>query len=105
MRKVKNTGLLILMLAAFTIVRGQTVTATASLDTSAIMIGDQIGLNLALKVPAGSQVTWPVLNDTLVPHVEIIKRGKTDSIVEHNVLRSEERRVGKECRSRWSPYH
>ena len=27
--------------------------------------------------------------------------------VEHieNLLRSEERRVGKECRSRWSPYH
>ena len=28
--------------------------------------------------------------------------------VRHNsfiVLRSEERRVGKECRSRWSPYH
>ena len=23
----------------------------------------------------------------------------------HDVLRSEERRVGKECRSRWSPYH
>ena len=23
----------------------------------------------------------------------------------NNVLRSEERRVGKECRSRWSPYH
>src|SRR2546422_3914894 len=25
--------------------------------------------------------------------------------VEHALLRSEERRVGKECRSRWSPYH
>src|SRR5258708_39756689 len=24
---------------------------------------------------------------------------------EHHVIRSEERRVGKECRSRWSPYH
>ena len=23
----------------------------------------------------------------------------------HNFKRSEERRVGKECRSRWSPYH
>ena len=23
----------------------------------------------------------------------------------HHVVRSEERRVGKECRSRWSPYH
>src|SRR3712207_8074067 len=27
----------------------------------------------------------------------------TQLIIEH--LRSEERRVGKECRSRWSPYH
>src|SRR5256885_9575327 len=23
----------------------------------------------------------------------------------HQIIRSEERRVGKECRSRWSPYH
>ena len=28
------------------------------------------------------------------------------NIIQHNQLtRSEERRVGKECRSRWSPYH
>src|SRR5689334_20928218 len=26
-------------------------------------------------------------------------------IVTESVVRSEERRVGKECRSRWSPYH
>ena len=25
--------------------------------------------------------------------------------IPNKVLRSEERRVGKECRSRWSPYH
>src|SRR3712207_9296874 len=25
--------------------------------------------------------------------------------VENHLIRSEERRVGKECRSRWSPYH
>ena len=33
---------------------------------------------------------------------------ETGTSFEHNmgrVLRSEERRVGKECRSRWSPYH
>ena len=30
-----------------------------------------------------------------------IKNFETDI----NTLRSEERRVGKECRSRWSPYH
>ena len=28
-----------------------------------------------------------------------------DSVWEPLQLRSEERRVGKECRSRWSPYH
>ena len=27
------------------------------------------------------------------------------SIVQEELNRSEERRVGKECRSRWSPYH
>ena len=26
-------------------------------------------------------------------------------LVESLLIRSEERRVGKECRSRWSPYH
>ena len=29
--------------------------------------------------------------------------GKTTTAI--NLARSEERRVGKECRSRWSPYH
>ena len=29
----------------------------------------------------------------------------TGKIERHNYIRSEERRVGKECRSRWSPYH
>ena len=33
------------------------------------------------------------------PHVRIEGGGATGG------LRSEERRVGKECRSRWSPYH
>ena len=27
------------------------------------------------------------------------------TILDVHTLRSEERRVGKECRSRWSPYH
>ena len=33
--------------------------------------------------------------------------GGTDrkTVFQQDLLRSEERRVGKECRSRWSPYH
>ena len=33
------------------------------------------------------------------------KKQESSSEEEHKVNRSEERRVGKECRSRWSPYH
>src|SRR2546426_8309040 len=29
----------------------------------------------------------------------------TNAEIDHLAKRSEERRVGKECRSRWSPYH
>ena len=29
----------------------------------------------------------------------------TKKSIANSLLRSEERRVGKECRSRWSPYH
>ena len=31
--------------------------------------------------------------------------GKNENVMTVTLLRSEERRVGKECRSRWSPYH
>ena len=34
-----------------------------------------------------------------------IAAGKTIAYFEERTHRSEERRVGKECRSRWSPYH
>ena len=30
---------------------------------------------------------------------------KIEEILQDKMNRSEERRVGKECRSRWSPYH
>ena len=31
--------------------------------------------------------------------------GNAVNLIPVHMLRSEERRVGKECRSRWSPYH
>ena len=36
---------------------------------------------------------------------KVIKNHFASEYVYNKVLRSEERRVGKECRSRWSPYH
>ena len=42
-------------------------------------------------------------NTTLIKLVDLIFFGL--ALGEYNLVRSEERRVGKECRSRWSPYH
>src|SRR5215467_4213927 len=41
----------------------------------------------------------------LVGRQRITQSGGVDGVGEGDVGRSEERRVGKECRSRWSPYH
>ena len=50
------------------------------------------GKNLEIDTDYGRYARYPV---------------KTHVITKDDVLedRSEERRVGKECRSRWSPYH
>ena len=49
------------------------------------------------------------IKTTLKKAIDYICNGdKTDDeiyVTTHLLLRSEERRVGKECRSRWSPYH
>src|SRR2546422_1131478 len=50
------------------------------------------------------------LDDTVDAIGQLRKGGHTDFTVyspipRHELERSEERRVGKECRSRWSPYH
>ena len=42
---------------------------------------------------------------TQVGTIQALGLKKTNSSVEKEATRSEERRVGKECRSRWSPYH
>ena len=36
---------------------------------------------------------------------DIAAKAVLDNMAKLKALRSEERRVGKECRSRWSPYH
>src|SRR3712207_8821897 len=68
----------------------------------------------ALPISSLNELTTPFTvsgqgASRLVPWVMVIGRSVCSRSVTHGtpsaVDRSEERRVGKECRSRWSPYH
>src|SRR5256886_16483424 len=55
-----------------------------------------------LRVIQLEQVVFP---DRQAHHLQAMRRRRTRRAPVPGLARSEERRVGKECRSRWSPYH
>ena len=57
--------------------------------------GDKRAMNILRELYAAEE--------ELVGRAVVLTDGKAGTI--DHVFRSEERRVGKECRSRWSPYH
>ena len=67
----------------------------------------------AIDLNDGKTVAVKILKKEFTQDEEFLKRFRNEcqtvaSLAHPNIvkiLRSEERRVGKECRSRWSPYH
>jgi len=56
----------------------------------------------AQRIELRKRVGFVFQQYNLFPHLSVLENLV---IAPRKVLRSEERRVGKECRSRWSPYH
>ena len=54
--------------------------AVLRLEKNSIRIGDQIQAELSVTLPAGSQVKWPMLYDTLTAHVEILRKTDIDTV-------------------------
>ena len=55
-----------------------------------------------LSIPVGPV---PISFTNFAIYITLYVLGWKRGTVSYLVYRSEERRVGKECRSRWSPYH
>src|SRR3712207_8932476 len=57
--------------------------------------------------PPSSELTPAVSHESPPSRAGNMERGLRSlrDLTQHLTTRSEERRVGKECRSRWSPYH
>src|SRR3712207_8035315 len=69
-----------------------------SLHWDPMLVGGTITITLLTGLISGS---YPAMYLSGFKPVQVLKGKLPTSIAE----RSEERRVGKECRSRWSPYH
>lgn len=56
------------------------VTVKASIDSTHILIGDQIKLLLEIEKPKDLDIEFPQIPDTLSSHIEVVNRSKIDTI-------------------------
>jgi hypothetical protein len=66
--------------------QAQQATAYSTLDTNAIMIGDQVEMQLGINIPDDFTVIWPLLVDSLAPHIEIVSKSGIDTTRTNNNL-------------------
>ena len=84
--------------AAAYLKQGQRFLITAHVNPDGDALGSALGLRAYLRHQGKAA---EVLIDDDLPRYLSFMPGFSDI----RLTRSEERRVGKECRSRWSPYH
>ena len=79
MNTLYKIAVVLIMLFFQYVAKGQTE-AVATMDTSDIMIGDQIKLHLSFSGPKDAEVAWPQINDTIISAVEVVDRTGIDTI-------------------------
>ncbi len=71
--------LIILILNRLSTASGQPVTVSATLDSTQILLGDQVHLKLELLKPSGAEVDWVTVPDTLAGKIEVLQRSQVDT--------------------------
>src|SRR5258705_3863213 len=76
------------------------------LAAQAVKLGlPEIGFSEHNPMPRDDYDDWHPLQADFDQYIEQVSKARRDHPQLTIKIRSEERRVGKECRSRWSPYH
>jgi len=84
-KTIQHTSLLFICLF-LNIAWGKAQSIKVSIKPTSILLGERANLTLRTKLEQGGKmVAWPNYADTF-NHIEIIKRGKIDSIVEENFI-------------------
>ncbi len=77
---LKKIVFVFILIAANANSYAQNVKAFAKLDSSAVLIGDQVHLKVSVELPASYILHWPALSDTLTKSIEVIARSKFDTV-------------------------
>ncbi len=76
--KTKIGSFLVLILLAAT-ANAQRIKATTSIDSTNILLGDQVKLFLEIDHPKNVDVIFPNVPDTLAEYIEVLSRSETDT--------------------------
>lgn len=79
-RKIIFVLLYIFILGSFQVLEAQQVKVKASIDSTHMLIGDQIKLMLEIEKPKDMDIQFPVIPDTFSSKIEVIKRLPIDTI-------------------------
>ena len=80
-RRIYFVILSTLVLGSFQLLKAQPVKVKASIDSTHILIGDQIKLNLEIEKPSDMDILFPVVPDTLNKHIEVVKKLPLDTLM------------------------
>ena len=83
---------LVFIMSPLLLLKGQEISVSASFDTSAIYLGDQINFSVVIDQPADVSVTLPFLKDTLAKNIEILSGPEIDTaFIENGKIRITEK--------------
>ena len=92
-------------------ITGRGTVATGRVESGVLHVSDEVEI-VGIKeetrkvVVTGVEMFRKLLDEAQAgDNIGALLRGVQRDEIERGQVRSEERRVGKECRSRWSPYH
>ncbi|MCD6355150.1 MAG: hypothetical protein J7L95_06340 [Prolixibacteraceae bacterium] len=82
--RIKILFFLILTLVATGTSLAQRIKATASLDSTKILLGDQVKLFLEIDHPKNIKVDFPAVPDTILKRIEVLNRSGIDTFASEN---------------------
>ena len=78
--RIRYVLLFVLLSGSMFSLKAQQVSVKASIDSTHILIGDQLKLLLEIEKPKKLDVRFPMVPDTFSSHVEVVSRSKIDTL-------------------------